>query len=215
LKPKGEFTSGLWKSIDPIYEELINHPFVKMLAKGTLSNDSFTHYLSQDVLYLKEDAAAFIKLSERALNISEKAFFKLMANDTIVLEQELHTHFLTHFDVVEAKSKSPAIEAYTSFLQHHSTESSYKVAAAALLPCFWVYSSLGISIVKQSTKNNIYQKWIDTYKGGEYEEYTNRFIEIVEVYGNDATEAERIVMQEVFVESTKFELAFFEESLLK
>mgnify|MGYP001171378592 CR=1 FL=1 len=213
--PKGEFTRGLWRSIEPVYEELINHPFVTMLAKGTLPKNSFTHYLSQDVLYLKDDAVAFMNLSKRVDNASEKEFFKLMADDTIVLEQDLHTHFLTHFNVVEAKRKSPAIEAYTSFLLHHSTESSYKIAAAALLPCFWVYSSVGKSIVNQSANNNIYQKWIDTYKGGEYVEYTNRFIEIVEAYGNDATEDEKIMMQEAFMEATKLELAFFEESLLK
>ena len=46
-------------------------------------------------------------------------------------------------------------------------------------------------------------------------EYTNRFIEIVEAYGNDATEDEKIMMQEAFMEATKLELAFFEESLLK
>lgn len=215
MMPKGKFTSGLWKSIETVYEELINHPFVTMLAKGTLPRDSFTHYLSQDVLYLKDDAVAFINLSKRVDNASEKEFFKLMADDTIVLEQDLQAHFLRHFDVVEAKSKSPAIEAYTRFLLHHATLSDYKVAAAALLPCFWVYSSVGKAIVKQSAHNNIYQRWIDTYKGGEYVEYTNRFIEIVEAYGNEATEDERKLMQEAFVESTQFELAFFEESLLK
>lgn len=210
-----EFTKHLWESIDTIYSEISNHPFVRKLTKGTLPGASFAHYLAQDMLYLKDDAVAFMNLSKRVSDTSEKEFFQLMAEDLIALEQDLHDHFLSHFNVVEAKVKSPAIEAYTSFLLYHSKNSGHRVAASALLPCFWVYNSVGKNMVNFSAENNIYQKWIDTYKGGKYEEYTNTFIQIVEKYGSEASNNEKLMMQKVFVESTKLELDFFEESLLK
>ena len=41
-----------WKSIDPILDEIRQHPFITEMADGTLSPAKFAKYLAQDKLYL-------------------------------------------------------------------------------------------------------------------------------------------------------------------
>jgi len=215
MKPKGEFTCYLWESIQAIYNEIITHTFVELLADGTLPKPCFAHYLSQDILYIHDDSKAFEHLSKRATATTEQAFFKTLAKEGIAMEHELHTHFLKFFTIRKAKKKSPVIKAYTHFLIEHSLKSPYNVAAAALLPCFWVYNSVGKHLISFAEENNVYQKWIDTYQGGEYEEYTKSFIQIVERLAATASEEEKEHMREAFVQATLFELYFFEESMSK
>lgn len=215
MKPEGEFTSYLWDSIQAIYADLMKHPFVDQLAKGTLPITCFAHYLSQDILYIHDDSKALGNLSKKAAEPTEQAFFISLAKDGIAIEEELHNHFLKAFNVIEAKTKSPVINEYTHFLMDHSEKSTYHIAAAALLPCFWVYTSIGKYIFTHSAKNNVYQKWIDTYQGGDYEGYVNSFTQIVERLAATVNEKEKKQMQKAFARSTLFELNFFEESILK
>lgn len=214
MEPVGIFTRRLWMAIQPLYEEIIRHPFVCQLQNGTLPHPCFEHYLSQDILYIRDDSEALAILSEKAASPDEKAFFKLLANDGLEIERLLHDEFMHHFKVSVASEKSPVIKEYTDFLLTHAGQSPHHTGAAALLPCFWIYGKVGHHIASRSAKNNVYQKWIDTYQGEEYEAYTQQFIQIVENMAIGLPAVEKSSMQKVFIESTRFELDFFEESML-
>ena len=213
MEPKGEFTESLWTAIKPLYEKMIHHPFVIQLKNGTLPHHCFEHYLAQDILYIQDDSKALEMISEKAPSHDEQTFFKSLAEDGLEIERVLHDDFLIHFKISGTKGKSPVIEDYTRFLIIHASQSSYQIAAAALLPCFWVYYKVGNHIVSHYSKNNIYQKWIDTYQGEEYEMYTGKFIEIVEKLAAVLSEKEQSQMRQAFITSTRFELHFFNESM--
>ncbi len=215
MRPEGKFTQSLWESIQEVYIDLINNPFVNQLADGTLPHQCFSHYLSQDILYIRDDSKALENISDRSEKSYEKDFFMSLAKDGIAIEQELHNYFLKVFNAVEAKTKSPVIEEYTQFLITHSKESSYAVAAAALLPCFWVYNMVGKYIIEHTSENNLYQKWIDTYQGVEYEDFTQKFIQIVENLGTKVDDNKKELMHQTFIKATKFELEFFNESFMQ
>ncbi|NWH06048.1 TenA family protein [Desulfobacter latus] len=215
MKAAGKYTQKMWDAIASIYEETITHPFVVQLAKGTLDKNNFAHFLSQDILYLKDDNLALDLIAEKAPNKSEKQFFQMLAKDGLDIEKKLHNEFLTYFDIEEAQEKSPAIEKYTSFLLNHSENSVFAIAAAALLPCFWVYNSVGNHILTIAEPDNEYQMWIDTYRSDAYEQYTQKFIDIVERLASGAAEELLQEMLKAFTQSTQYELDFFEEAMTR
>ncbi|WP_319576548.1 hypothetical protein [uncultured Desulfobacter sp.] len=63
--------------------------------------------------------------------------------------------------------------------------------------------------------DNEYQMWIDTYHSEEYEQYTQRFIDIVERLSSGADEELHQEMLKAFTLSTQYELDFFEEVMKK
>ncbi|MFV9927060.1 MAG: hypothetical protein AB8V23_04640 [Candidatus Midichloria sp.] len=38
-----------------------------------------------------------------------------------------------------------------------------EVATAAVLPCFWVYNEVGLSIARYASADNPYARWIESY----------------------------------------------------
>ena len=215
MKATGPITQSLWLEIEDLIQELVECDFVNQLAHGTLSRTAFHHYLSQDALYLKDDNRALMKISERAEYIEVKSFFKTIAEDGIAIEEALQTEFFKHFGIKKATTKSPAVKQYTSHLLHHAHHSELPVAVAATLPCFWVYNTIGSTIYRKASKPNVYQKWIDTYQGADYEGFTARFIELTEILGLKVDKCTIENMKEAFRQSTQYELAFFEESIKK
>jgi len=212
IRPKGTFTAILWHSIEDVFSKIVACDFVVKLSDGTLCNKSFAHYLSQDVLYLRQDNEALKTLSGRSLNKKYGGFFLRLANDGIEIEETMHDEYLSFFQIEEATEQSPAFGAYGNFILEHARFSPYPVAAAALLPCFWVYAETGVEIVSNSVKNNKYQKFIDTYSGGEYTIYINQYLDIVEELGQKTSPEVWALMQDAFIKATEFELAVFEES---
>ncbi len=212
MEAAGPFTQNLWTIIQPVYQQIINCRYIKRLADGTLPPDWFAHYLSQDILYIIEDSRALAVTAARATDPDETYFFLHLAKDGLDIERALQNDFLKHFNVPEAKEKSPAFDAYARFLLDNAFNSPYPVAAASLLPCFWVYYKAGEYVFRNSTRNNPFQKWIDTYSGSEYQEYTRRFIQITENLGQKAEPNISEQMINAFVQSAKFELRLFEEA---
>ncbi len=213
IRSAGPFTRELWMAAQPDYEQIIQCEYVKRLADGTLPKNWFAHYLSQDVLYLIDDSKALAVTAARAPDQDEMYFFLQLAKDGLDIERALEDEFLSLFSIPKAKDKSPAFKAYTSFLLEHSFHSPYHVAVAALLPCFWVYFNTGDYVFNHSVMNNPYEKWIDTYSGIEYMEYTRAFIQITEKIGQQADPAMRKEMTGAFTAGTHHELMVLEEAV--
>ena len=211
MNAAGTCTQQFWEAAEPVYRQIICHPFVIGLCDGTLPHAVFARYLAQDVLYIHDDNLALETLSTRAPREQEAAFFRELARDGLEIERALHDEFLQHFQVPAATQKTDTCAAYTAFLQQHAAHEPYEVAVAALLPCFWFYGSVGEYIVQHAAPDNEYQAWIDTYSGGDYAQYTTRFIAIAEQCARQATPEVRMAMEISFVTGCKHELAFFSQ----
>lgn len=213
IPPAGPVTARCWQQITPIYEQIITSEFISKLADGTLRKSCFGHYLQQDVIYLRYDNEALQKVSLRTQNREEQHLFELLATDGIAMEQVVRTTYLSSYGLTEANQQSPAFSSYCRFLQHHSEHSPISIAIAALLPCFWVYGTVGKYVDRMSKPNNPYQLFIDTYSGEEYAIYTIQLLEIFERYGARATSEEKQKLIETFTIGTRHELAVLEEAM--
>ena len=54
---QGTFTGELWDAIRPVYAAILEHPFLRGLADGTLPEERFRYYISQDTLSLCKKSA--------------------------------------------------------------------------------------------------------------------------------------------------------------
>lgn len=213
IQPKGEFTNDIWLSISDLLHKITTSEFVVNLANGMLNHSCFAHYLSQDIIYIREDNKALELLSKRAENELHKAFFHKLAEEGLAVEKALHDEFLEYFKVHETFTQSPAFKVYCEFILRHAQFSPFPVAAAALLPCFWLYAQVGAAISSKSVANNIYQKFIDTYSGVEFEGYVERYIAIVEDISKNAAPDIQEMMKNAFIEASQYELLIFEEAM--
>ncbi|WED24746.1 TenA family protein [Vibrio sp. JC009] len=215
IKPAGEFTAQLWQEVTPVYNALVTHPFATGLENGDLPQPAFSHYLSQDMYYLLRDAQALDAASARAEVPAERSFLKRMADEIIEMEKALNLSLSREFGVLPASQPSPVIRRYCDFLIMQAKSASYPVALAALLPCFWLYSQVGLDIyfrAEQNAQPNPYQSWIDCYRATEFITEVDFFIGMVEQQAEKSSESVKEQMKAAFLEASRLELAFFDES---
>ena len=211
MEAHGSFTQKLWQGSLPIFNQITNCQFLKQLTNGNLKKENFAHFLTQDILYLKKDAEALGIISKRAKFKNEKVFFSKLKRDGLEIEYVLENEYLRYFELEAASFQSPAFLEYSEFILDQSTNSPYEIALIALLPCFWLYSSMQIHTIEQAEGYNPYQKFIDTYSGDEYGAYTKQFLQIVEKYGQTCKNETQAI--ETFKRGMQYELNIFIEAI--
>lgn len=206
------FTTSVWKDIEPLYESIIEHPFNTELMKGILDKQKFSFYVNQDALYLADFARALSIIAGRSEDTNAVLQFSQFAESAIVVEMSLHKSFIDKFEIRMCKEKSPACFSYTNYLLSTCLLQSYEAGAASLLPCFWIYREVGNHIYANSAKNNIYEDWINTYSGEEFSTAVDNMIDIFNALADKASTITKEKMKEAVIRSTKLEYMFWDSA---
>ena len=207
-----KFTDQLWDKITPIYQAILEMPFIQELTDGTLPQEKFLFYMRQDTLYLADYSKALSLAGIRADHNEHTRQFLDFATNAIDVERELHGEFYEKFDAGLEIKKSPSCFSYTNFLLSTATMKDNAVTFAALLPCFWIYREVGLQIYENSAADNPYQKWINTYAGEEFNEGVEKAIAITDEVAAEEPESRRKEMEHAFVRSSQLEWMFWDSA---
>jgi thiaminase/transcriptional activator TenA len=197
---------------------IIEHPFNTELAEGTLSTERFQFYLVQDSRYLIGFARALAVAATRARTNRDVAFFAGAAQESMVVERELHDSYFDRFGLSAADQQaietSPTCLAYTSFLLATAQTGSYAELVAALLPCFWIYQEVGAWTQAQLRPANghPYLAWIDTYTDDAYTESVLTCRHAVDTAAASADDLTRAAMLAAFTRATEYEWLFWDSA---
>lgn len=210
-----KFTDRLWKQIDPIYDAILELPFITELTEGTLPEDIFLFYLKQDTLYLADFSRALSLAGVRSDSSGHMDSFFRFAGEAVVVERQLHQNFYEKYGADMNAEKSPSCFAYTHFLLSTAATKDNVVNIAALLPCFWIYREVGMEIYEHAAEDNPYQDWIDTYAGEEFNKSVDRAIEITDEVADREPDLRLEEMSKAFIKSTELEWMFWESAYRK
>lgn len=206
-----KWSEHTWKVIEERYQSILDMPFIKELSNGTLPQEKFRFYMAQDSLYLEHFGRTLSLIAAKIQDIQDVLAFMRFAENAIVVENALHESYFVDFGVTDKGILQPACHHYIHFLRSTAALEAVEVAIAAVLPCFWIYREVGNYILNQpKTKNNPYQKWIDTYGGDEFSVAVDQAIAICDKAAESSTAETRKKMTEAFVMSSRMEFHFWE-----
>lgn len=208
-----KWSGEAWKAAEPIYEKILELPFVKGLADGTLDPERFRFYLRQDVLYIRRYARRLLMLAARLPRRAQQTDFTAFASDGVAMEAAMHQSFLKGDDPSDDEM-SPTCLLYTSVLDARMF-SEVEVAAASVLPCFWVYQRVGETILRSARgglDRNPYRAWIEAYGDEAFASACRRAVEICDELAAEASPAVRERMTSVFVLCTRMEWMFWQSA---
>jgi thiaminase/transcriptional activator TenA len=205
----------MWRETLPIFEQILGHPFIVELTDGSLSRERFVFYMQQDALYLREFSRALAIAGARLPDAGASQAFYGFAQGALAVEGVLHETYFKQFGVTPDSGKAPACFAYTQYLLAMAATAPPPEAAAALLPCFWIYREVGKEIVRRAESNvasNPYARWIETYSGTEFDQSVARAIDIVEALAAETGDAGREAMRAAYEQSTRLEWMFWDSA---
>jgi thiaminase (transcriptional activator TenA) len=211
---KETFTGELWDAIKPIYAAILEHPFLRGLADGTLPEESFRHYVLQDAIYLREFARALSLAGVRSADEGTLLMFDEHSAGTIAVERGLHEDLLEDLGVTEEEARtteaSPTTLAYTSFLLKTAALGDYPEVLGALLPCYRIYREVGKTLLEHGSPDPRYKKWIDTYSGEEFDKLVEAVLDLTDVVCEGLDDPQKARVKEAFVVASRYEWMFWD-----
>lgn len=207
------FVETLKAASSPIWQEIHTMPFNAELTAGTLPKEVFRSYIIQDAHYLEGFARGLAIAASRAPNSEIIGQLSASSNSAAVVEATLHGEYMQLFDVTRedflATPRSQVCDHYMNSLIATVAVDPFPVGVAALLPCFWVYHSVGQQISKVSTPNNPYQAWIDTYASEEFSTAVEGMLSLTNQLAETADEQLKAKMTAAFKRAVWHEWMFW------
>ncbi len=210
-----QFTIVAWERIVDWRSAIESMPFITALVDGSLPEDAFAFYLAQDSVYLVEFARALAMVSATAPTIGAQTFFAGSAHVALEVESSLHRDWLAEHDRALTAPESPVTAAYTDHLLAACVRGPYPVAAAAVLPCYWLYAHIAEVIVDRAgdVTGHPYARWITAYADPVFQESARQARGFVDDAAATVDAATRERMLVAFERSSMHEYLFFEQGL--
>ncbi|MGG3155661.1 thiaminase II [Priestia megaterium] len=210
-----KFSERLYEKLQPIWRQNHNHPFVQGMGDGTLEKEKFRFYMIQDYLYLIDYAKLFAIGAMKATNVQTMGKFAALLDSTLNEEMSLHREYAKKFEIsekeLEKAQPSPTMLAYTHYMLHVGQSGTLAELVAALLPCMWSYWEIGKELSEKPGANNeFYREWIEMYSSEEFGELATWCINLFDSLTEDKSEAELEKLEEIFLNTTRFEYMFWD-----
>ena len=207
------FTADLWSSIETIYAEILDHPFLGGLTDGTLPEECFRHYVLQDALYLRDYARTLSLAGVRSPDEDTLVMFNEHSAGAILVERSLHDNFLKDLGIpgeeLDRTLMAPTTLAYTSYLLRTASLGDYPEVLGAILPCYWIYAEVGKALLEKGSPNAMYQKWIETYGGEDFNALVEAVLDVTDQACKDLNPAQRAAVTDAFVTTSRYEWMFW------
>lgn len=203
------WSDSAWKEAEHIYNAILQLPFVRELADGSLDRRRFEFYITQDAIYLDNYSRVLAHIASRIPSKKHSEDFLRFALDGVMVEKELHRSFLSH--PLNDTEPSPTCLQYMNF-ELSKSNGPVEIETAAVLPCFWIYQRVGSEIIRNSNSDNPYKRWIDTYADDSFAAATARAIDICDELAQNTTQHIRNLMTRAFVYASKMEWMFWDSA---
>ncbi|KAK6506240.1 hypothetical protein TWF506_011159 [Arthrobotrys conoides] len=202
-----------------IWNDYVNHDFVKKIANGTLSTENFVWYLKQDYLFLIHFVRAKALLTYKGTTMSKINECSTNLSGAI-RESALHVRYcaelipgLTEQDL-ESTPEAPATTAYTRYILDIGHSGDIAALMVSLISCSVGYQVAAKNREKEdssvrTSEGNPFWKWIEEYASDKYAEETQVQRDVLEklAEGFGVTQVEELV--EIFRKVTEMERNFF------
>lgn len=158
VKPAFRWQDEAAGAAAPIAAACVNHPFVRGLADGSLSEERFLYYLGQNIHYLVNYRRALSALAKRLKNPAHRRQFEAWAEETAATERYTRDCFIRanpkQLDVLPI---SPTTQLYMGWEAQAASFLPVHEAVGAMLPCFWSYGEVGRFVARtKKTEDNPY-----------------------------------------------------------
>lgn len=194
------------------FKAILELPFIKELAAGTLPGALFSRYMEQDEIYLGVNARQMKEYAALLKNPSDRALFEAFAASSLESETDMHALLSERFGIKAAGAAASRVtEAYCAHTQAAIDSGGKEVALAALLPCLWVYNMVGLHILGCARLDgNPYREWIEAYGDEAFSDGVRQVLEMVDAMAENGSEELRSEMDRQFSEAVELEYAFWD-----
>ncbi len=212
------FTDQLRSLADDIWQAQHMHPFVRGIGTGSVGRAQFEHWVRQDYLFLIEYGRLLALAAARAPDLETMRRFAGLTQATLDTEMDLHRAYAARFGIsaaqLEAEAKAPTTQAYTDFLLRTATLGDFAELVAALLPCMWGFSEIGLELKRAGMPAEpLCAAWVEMYASEDFAALADWCRDLLDGLAEHLAEPARRPLVEAFLTSSRYELRFWDMAL--
>ena len=207
----------LRKDSGVIWNDYINHPFVKDLGSGSLPKENFQYYLMQDYLFLIQFGRAYALAAYKSETLEEMRSASAAMNNIINTEIRLHIDYCNEWGVplydLTKIDEDLATTAYTRFVIDCGNRGDLLDLITALAPCVMGYAEIGrnLALIPDPEQEHPYKSWIEMYSGEEYQKVSNETAEQLQrLFEARGGSMRYNSLSSIFSQATRMETQFWE-----
>jgi thiaminase/transcriptional activator TenA len=214
-----EFSSALRNIADPIWEKILQHPFLHETSEGRLPLDKFKYYLKQDYYYL----TAFVRCLGLAVakDVERIQDFSSLLHNSITIEVEklecIGQNLGISVEELRNVAPAPTNVAYTRHLLFIAYAKTVGELMAALLPCMWTYQEIGEMLItyEEVRRHSVYFEWCNMYASRQYKQLVDWYKTIVDHHAETSGTPIQDAMRNHFLLSSRYEYLFWDMAYTK
>jgi thiaminase len=202
----------LMRTVEPQWQAMLQHPFLRQTADGSLPAGRFEAWLRQDYLFVREDVGFIGSLLAR----SPVHLRRMLGEFIPALHQEM--------DLFESMAKelganlediepSPICHAYQMFLLATAHTRSFTESFAVLYGSEKAYYDSWTQVKKLQTLKSPYQRFIDHWSSDAFAAWVNQLAQALDnlTSGCGADELKR--MEDLLRLTARYEYLFWDMAL--
>ncbi len=199
------------------WNSIFSHPFVLSIGRGDLPFEKYIFFLKEDYFYLKEYSRVLAIASAKAPGEDLQKFFAEFLHSTMTFEMELHRRTCENLgvsrEVLDRHEPTVLTLSYTNFLIKTAYEGDIVEILASLFPCEYSYWEIGKFLKEKGMPEKaVYKDWIETYSSEEFGRIASKLKEFLDKFSESVGDKKFERINEVFRESLRFELYFWENA---
>ena len=200
----------------PIWDRCLTHPFVAGIGDGTLPVEKFQYFMLQDYLYLFDYARVF---ALGVVKAREAALMRVFARNVDAIlggEMNIHRAYMERLGISEEQvlAVKPALDnlSYTHYMLSVAERGGPMEITASILACSWSYAEIGRALaeIPGAAEHPFYGEWIQGYASEDYNAANQALIDLTDRLAAKAAESELAYLEEIFVNCSRYELAFWD-----
>lgn len=203
------FHQRLLDSAQEIWQAILNHPFLKMTANGTIPDETFKIWIQQDYIFVQEAIPFIAVLLAKAPLDLRPIFIQILTG----LERELKLFrqiASAHGVNLENIAPSPTCYGYNQFLMTTAHSCSFPEGFTVLYAAEKAYLDSWMEVKNNLTVENPWQEFIDNWTNEEFQKFVDWLASTLDKIALGKPESELERMEGLFLITARYEYLFWE-----
>ncbi len=203
------FCSEQLARVQPIWERMLDHRFLKETRDGTVAHETFANWMRQDYLFVEAAIPFIAALIPKAPKDHRAALGAALP--TLEKELELFRERAESAGV-DLRNVEPSFtnHAYVQFLLASAYARSYAEAFTVLYVAEKAYYDSWMVVKAGIDKGSIWYPFVENWTSDAFKGWVDYLEGELDRLAQDVGAAERLNMSQLFELTTKYELAFWE-----
>lgn len=206
------FSAQLMHAVEPQWRAMLEHPFLRQTADGSLPAGRFEMWLRQDYLFVREDIGFIGCLLARAPFHLRHMLgeFILALHQEMDLFESMAKELGVNLESIEA---APVCHAYNMFLLATVHTRSFAESFTVLYGSEKAYYDSWAQVKKLQAQQSLYQRFIDHWSSDAFAAWVNQLAQTLDSLASRCGTDELKLMEDLLRLTARYEYSFWDMAL--